>query len=59
VWLIKHRKELKGTAVLQYLLLGLIIGGIALTISGAISTQLAATHNSGLQTIQDITGGGF
>ena len=44
---------------LQYLLLGLIIGGITLTISGAITAQLSSTHDSGLQTIQQLTGGGF
>lgn len=49
----------KGTVIPQYLILGLLIGGIALAATKAIMSQLATTHNSAINTIITITGGGF
>lgn len=49
----------RGFALPGYLVLLLIIGGIALLISGAVMDALRMTHGDVLNDIQGITGGGF
>lgn len=53
------RRDQRGFTLLEVLILGLIVGGAALAITGALKGQLAATHNSAVNTIQNLTGGGF
>ncbi|GEA14818.1 MAG: hypothetical protein PWR22_880 [Moorella sp. (in: firmicutes)] len=53
------KKDQRGFTLLEALILGLIVGGAALAITAALKGQLAATHNSAVNTIQNLTGGGF
>lgn len=52
-------KDNRGFTLLEALIIGLIVGGAALVITAALKGQLAATHNSAVNTIQNLTGGGF
>ncbi|MEW8958695.1 MAG: type II secretion system protein [Moorella sp. (in: firmicutes)] len=52
-------KDRRGFTLLEMLILGVIVGGAALVITAALKGQLAATHNSAVNTIQNLTGGGF
>ncbi len=49
----------RGFALPGYLVLLLIIGGIALLISGALIEALKGTHGNALNLVQDLTSGGF
>lgn len=48
-----------GFTALQYLILALLLGSIAFAAAAALTTTVAATHNSMVNNVTAITGSGF
>lgn len=49
----------RGTIALQYLILALILGGIAVAVAAGVTGALRSTHNSAVESVLNITGSGF
>jgi len=55
-WILRDEQ---GSALLQYLILALIIGGIAVAIVGGLKSALAGLNNTAVENITNITSSGF
>ena len=59
MWILKLLKNEKGSTTAEYLILALLIIGVAAAVVTGLKTPLANTHNNAVDKIIDITGSGY